>query len=134
MSNDASEGGELINFLAATVETIRDRVDGLQDRMGQVEHRMGQMVTGLTAIRDEMAAGFIAVRAQIASGEQMTAGFTAVRDDIERLHLRLDTLDRALTTRLDQMDTEISRLRSVVYLLAKNQPELLRLLGPGSSS
>lgn len=96
MADDATEDGNLSNFLAASVETIRDRLDRLQ--------------------------------------EQMASGFTAVRGDIERVHLRLDTLDRALTARLDQMDTEISRLRSVVYLLAKDRPELLRMLGlaPGA--
>ena len=61
--------------------------------------------------------------------EKMEAGFTAVRGDIERVSLRLDTIERALSTRLSQIETEVSRLRSVLYLLVKDQPELLRLLG-----
>jgi hypothetical protein len=54
---------------------------------------------------------------------------TTVREDIERLDPRLDGIDRSLTIRLDTMDLSISRLRSAVYLLAKDQPELLKLLG-----
>jgi hypothetical protein len=34
-----------------------------------------------------------------------------------------------LRARLDQIETEMSRLRSVVYLLVKDKPEMLRLLG-----
>ena len=53
----------------------------------------------------------------------------AVRGDIERVSLRLDGIERALSTRLSQIESEVSRLRSILYLLVKDQPELLRLLG-----
>ena len=53
----------------------------------------------------------------------------AIRGDIERVQLRLDSIDRALRARLDQIESEMSRLRSVVYLLVKDRPEMLRLLG-----
>jgi hypothetical protein len=53
----------------------------------------------------------------------------AVRGDIEQIHLRLDSIEKTLTARLGQIETEVSRLRSVVYLLVKDKPELLRLLG-----
>jgi hypothetical protein len=46
--------------------------------------------------------------------------------DEEQIHLRLDYIDRA---RLDQIEAEISRLRSVLYLLVKDKPGMLRLLG-----
>ena len=39
---------------------------------------------------------------------------TIVRGDIVRLDLRLDGIDRALTTRLDTMDLSISRMRREV--------------------
>ena len=98
-----SDNNEMIGFIASTVETIRDRLDGIDERMdGMVTKSM------------------------------FDAGITAVRGDIEQVHLRLDSIDRTLKARLDQMDAEIARLRSVVYLLARDRPELLRLLGqPG---
>jgi hypothetical protein len=33
--------------------------------------------------------------------DRLGAETTAIRGDIERVHLRLDTIERALTTRLD---------------------------------
>jgi hypothetical protein len=56
---------------------------------------------------------------------------TILRGDIQRVELRLDHIDRAVTTRQDQFDLSLSRLRSAVYLLAKDQPEIQRLLGEG---
>ena len=61
--------------------------------------------------------------------DKMEANFTAVRGDIEQVHLRLDSIERALSARLGQIETEMSRLRSVVYMLVKDKPDLLRLLG-----
>jgi hypothetical protein len=54
---------------------------------------------------------------------------TAIRGDIERVHIRIDSVDRTLTTRLDGMDNQINGSRSVVYLIGKDQPDVLRLLG-----
>jgi len=34
-----------------------------------------------------------------------------------------------INPRLDRIEMEVSQLRSVVYLLVKDKPELLRLLG-----
>jgi hypothetical protein len=52
------------------------------------------------------------------------------------VHLRLDSIDRRVDTRIGQVETDVSRLRSVVYLLVKDKPDMLRLLGrpdPGES-
>lgn len=42
---------------------------------------------------------------------------------------QIDPIERAVQARLDQLETEMSRLRSVIYLLVKDKPEMLRLLG-----
>lgn len=49
--------------------------------------------------------------------------------DIEQVHLWLDPIERTLRARPDRIETEMNRLRSVVYLLVKDKPEMLRLLG-----
>jgi hypothetical protein len=54
--------------------------------------------------------------------------------DQERENLHLDPIESALRARLDQIETEMSRLRSVVYLLVKDRPEMLRLLGQTPSA
>jgi predicted nucleic acid-binding Zn-ribbon protein len=108
---------KVLKFIASTVESIRDRVAGIENRMGSFENRMNSMENRMHSMEN-----------------RMDAGFTAVRGDIERVHLRLDSIERMLSARLDRVETEVSRLRSVVYLLVKDRPELLRLLGETSIS
>jgi hypothetical protein len=106
MSEQEPENNNLIKFIAATVETMRDQMATKTD--------LDQMAT----------------KSDLAQVEgRLTVEITAVRGDIEQIHLRLDSIDRALRARLDQIETEMSRLRSVVYLLVKDRPDMLRLLG-----
>jgi hypothetical protein len=75
------------------------------------------------------------LRGQIAGlernlGARIDALESTIRGDIEQVHLRLDSIERALSARMGQIETEVSRLRSAVYLLAKDRPEVLRMLGP----
>lgn len=97
MGNGSDDRDNLLNFIASTVE-------GLRDQMNEM-------------------------RQEVVTKHDLEIQVTAVRGDIERVDLRLDGIDHKLDNRLDQFETELSRLRSVVYLLAKDRPELLRLLG-----
>jgi hypothetical protein len=119
MSDNEPNNGSLINYIAATVEYLRDQMV----TKDQLEVLKDQLVT-----KDDLA------RLETRFTEKLEAEITAVRGDIERVHLRLDALEKMLRARLDQMDAEISRLRSVVYLLVKDRPELLRLLGQPPST
>ena len=102
MSNQPpEENGNLLNFIASTVEMIRDRM-ATKDDLAQVETRLT---------------------------DKLEVEITAVRGDIEQVHLRLDGIERAISSRLDHVEAEMSRLRSVVYLLVKDRPDMLRLLG-----
>ena len=116
---NGNEGkNDLLQFIATTVEAMRGQMDRMEGRMGTLEERMG-------TLEERMATKSELRRLE----EKMEAGFTVVRGDIERVSLRLDNIERALSVRLSQIETEMSRLRSVLYLLIKDQPELLRLLG-----
>jgi hypothetical protein len=97
MSQQPEENENLLNFIASTIEMIRD-----------------QMATKSDVARLE---------------DKIEVGLTAVRGDIERVDLRLDSIEKTLSTRLNQIEAEVSRLRSVVYLLVKDKPDMLRLLG-----
>lgn len=137
----------ILRFIASNVETIRDRVGALEDRFVHFEHRFVNLDDRFVHLEDRFGSlenrlgnledrfgnledGFGNLENRLASVEnRMEAGFTAVRGDIERVHLRLDTIERMVSARLDHVETEVSRLRSVVYLLVKDRPELLRLLG-----
>jgi hypothetical protein len=109
MSTQPPESNDLLKFIASTIEAMRDQMATVSD-IARLEARMDRLQ------------------------DRLGAEATAIRGDIERVHLRLDTIERALTTRLDQVETEISRIRSVVYLLVKDKPELLRILGWGPVS
>ena len=115
------DNGEILRFLAASMESVRLKVDRIEERTIAIEGR-------ITTIEGRMAT----IEGRVASIESRMAtkdDITIVRGDIERLGLRLDGIDRSLTTRLDTMDLSISRLRSAVYLLAKDQPDILKVLG-----
>ena len=95
---------EQVGFLGGQVEHIRDHMDGLatKDELARVEARLTQKIE---------------------------VEITAVRGDIERVHLRLDAIEKALSSRINHIEAELSRMRSVLYLLVKDKPEMLRLLG-----
>jgi hypothetical protein len=107
MSQRQPEGNEnenLLNFIASTVEVIRDRLEA-------------------TATKDELAK----VEARLT--RKIEVEITAVRGDIEQVHLRVDAIEKALSSRLNHIEGEMSRMRSVLYLLVKDRPDMLRLLG-----
>jgi hypothetical protein len=112
-----SENDKLINFIANTVEGLRQRVDTISEQMATK--------VDLANLRIEMATKNDVGRLE-----------TTMRGEFEQVHLRLDSIDRRVDTRIGQVETDVSRLRSVVYLLVKDKPDMLRLLGrpdPGES-
>jgi hypothetical protein len=90
-----------------------------------------QMATkdDLAQMRAEMATKHDLAQLGSRFENKLEAGLTAVRGDIERLGLRVENLDAGVSLRIASVETSVSRLRSVVYLLAKDQPDLVRLLG-----
>jgi chromosome segregation ATPase len=144
----------LINFIATTVETLRERIDTINDQMAtkvDVANLRDEMATkvDLANLRDEMATkvdvanlkdDIARIESKVVRVEStldtVDAKATAIRGDIEQVHIRLDSIDRGVDTRMGQVETDISRLRSVLYLLVKDKPDMLRLLGqptPGES-
>ena len=84
------------------------------------------------ATKEDLAA----LKDQMATKDDLSLLATTVRGDFEQVHFRFDTLERVMSTRFGQVETDISRLRSVLYLLVKDKPDMLRLLGqptPGES-
>ncbi len=137
----SEQNSNLLNYIASTVETMRDQIATIRDQMAtkaDLAELREEMATKaeLAVVKDEIAA----IRAQLATRKDLASlearlelridtKTTAIRGDVEQVQLRLDSIDRALTGRIGLVETEVSRLRSVVYLLVKNKPEMLRLLG-----
>jgi len=109
MNNSADDN--LIGFIAGTVETIRDNIVKMGDQM---------------ATKEDLA------RVEGRLSERLDASSTGIRGDIERVHLRLEDIEHVVSSRFEQVEGELSRLRSAVYLLGKDRPEVLRLLGQTS--
>ena len=102
----------LIGFIASTVETLRDDVAKMREQM---------------ATKEDLA------RLEGRFTERLTVSTTSVRGDIEQVQLRLDSIEHGVSSRFEHVEGEISRLRSAVYLLGKDRPEVLRLLGQAST-
>ena len=146
-----SENDKLINFIANTVEGLRQHIDVISEQMAtkvDVANLRDEMATEFAAMKNQMATKdeLAAVKAQMATKDELRDGLaalriematkndlgrfeTTMRGEFEQVHLRLDSIDRRVDTRIGQVETDVSRLRSVVYLLVKDKPDMLRLLG-----
>ena len=108
MSNQQPEENEsLLNFIAATVETIHDRM-ATKDDIARLDSKIDKLDGRVDKLEVET---------------------TIIRGEVEQVHLRLDGIEKALSSRLNHIEAEMSRLRSVLYLLVKDRPDMLRLLG-----
>ncbi|MGH9871244.1 MAG: hypothetical protein ACRD9S_02120 [Pyrinomonadaceae bacterium] len=149
-----SENDKLISFIANTVEGLRQRVDTISEQM-VTKVDLANVRDEIAAVRDQMATkGELALmkddlagvktqmatkqdlaeleyhlRDQLATRADLGRLETTMHGEFERVHIRLDSMDRRVDTRIGQIETDVSRLRSVVYLLVKDKPDMLRLLG-----
>ena len=158
---DAAMTGEndnLFNFIATTVETLSQRVEVISEQMAtkvDIANLRDENVTkaDLAALRDELRGEMATMRSEMATKSEVAAIRSematmrtemASKNDLERLettmhgefeqvHIRFNSLDRRVDTRMGQIETDVSRLRSVVYLLVKDKPDMLRLLGQPTS-
>jgi hypothetical protein len=147
---DAAMTGEndnLFNFIATTVETLRQRVETMSEQMAtkvdianlrdEVATLRSQMATkeDLAAVRNELKlematkSDLATIRSEMATKNDLGRLETTMHGEFEQVHIRFNSLDRRVDTRMDQIETDVSRLRSVLYLLVKDKPDMLRLLG-----
>ena len=140
----SSENDTLINFIANTVESLHQRVDMISEQMATKvdlanlrDELRSEMATKdeLAAVKKQMAtkdglAGLESrLRAEMATKNGLKRLETTMHGEFEQVHIRFDSMDRRVDTRMGQIETDVSRLRSVVYLLVKDKPDTLRLLG-----
>ena len=86
---------------------------------------IGYIASTIETMRDQMATKSDVVRLEDRIGVETTA----IRGDIEQVQLRLDSMEHSIASRFENVEGEISRLRSAVYVLGKDRPDVLRLLG-----
>ena len=117
-----SNNDNLIGFIASTVETLRDDVAKMREQMATKED-LARLEGRFTEKLARLEGRFT---------EKLDVSITSVRGDIEQVQLRLDSIDHGISSRFEHLEGELSRLRSAVYLLGKDRPEVLRLLGQTS--
>lgn len=145
----------LINFIATTVETLRDQVETMRVQMvtkddlaafkeqvatkkdlAEVKDQVARIETRVDRIESQMATkddlAKMATKddlARMATKNDLSRLETTMHGEFEQVHLRLDSIDRSLSNRIGQVESDVSRIRSVVYLLVKDKPDMLRVLG-----
>ena len=90
---------------------------------------IGYIASTIETMRDQMATKSDVARLEDRIGVETTA----IRGDIEQVQLRLDSMEHSINSRFENVEGEISRLRSAVYVLGKDRPDVLRLLGHQTS-
>lgn len=107
-----SNSNNVIGFIASTVEKLRDDISKMREQM---------------AMKEDLA------RLEGRLNERLDVSTGGIRGDLEQIHFRLDGIQHSLSSRFEHIEDELSRLRSATYLLGKDRPEVLRLLGQPSA-
>lgn len=132
---DAAMTGEndnLFNFIATTVETLRQRVEIISEQMAtkvdiadlrdEMATPRDQMATkaDLAAVRNELKsematkADLATLRSEMATKNDLGRLEATMHGEFEQVHIRFNSLDRRVDTRMGQIETDVSRLRCVV--------------------
>ena len=118
-----SNNNEVIGFIAGRFEVMADRLNTIEQQMATKED--------FARLEGRFSERFASLDGRLS--ERIEVATTSIRGDIEQIHLRLDSLDHRISSRDEHFDAEISRLRSAVYVLGKDRPDVLRLLGHQTS-
>jgi hypothetical protein len=86
--------------------------------LARVESNVARIESKLTRVENQMA-----TKAGLSRLEATMHG------EFEQVHIRIDSIDRGIGSRMGLIETDVSRMRSVLYLLVKDKPDMLRLLG-----
>ena|SRR5688572_24301055 len=127
-----SNNDELIAFIAGRFEVMADRLKTIEQQMATKED-LARLDGRVDVFEERMVTTDDLARFDGRLSERIEVATTSIRGDIEQIHLRLDSLDHRISSRDEHFDAEISRLRSAVYVLGKDRPDVLRLLGHQTS-
>jgi len=117
------------------LELADGRLDQIESRMAtkedlvRLDSRLEFADDRLDKIESQMATRKDLARLDGRLSEQIRVTTTTIRGDIEQVQLRLDGIQHDISSRFGHVESELSRLRSAVYILGKDRPDVLRLLG-----
>jgi hypothetical protein len=127
-----SNNDELIGFIAGRFEAMADRLKTIEQTMATKED-LARLEGRADVIEERMATKDDLARLDGRLNERLEIATTSIRGDLEQVQLRLDSMEHSIVSRYEQVEGEISRLRSAVYVLGKDRPDVLRLLGRQAS-
>jgi len=97
----------------------------VESNLGRVESNLGRVESNLARVESNLAR----VESQMATKDGLARLETTMQGEFEQVHIRIDSIDRGMGSRMGLIETDVSRMRSVLYLLVKDKPDMLRLLG-----
>jgi hypothetical protein len=125
-----SENDRLINFIANTVETLRQRVDTISEQMA-TKVDLANLRDDLTTMREQMATKEdleqmaskedlssleSRLRNELASKKDLGRLETTMHGEFEQVHIRLDSLDRRMDTRLGDRNRRKSFAQRCLFI------------------
>ena len=121
----SSENDKVLNFIANTVESLRQRIDTMSEQMATKvdlanlrEATKDDLAALEFRLREEMATkedlnGLESrLRVEMATKNDLNRLETTMLGEFEQVHLRFDAMDRRVDTRMGQIESDVSRLRS----------------------
>jgi hypothetical protein len=103
---------------------VKDEMVALRNEMG-TKRDLARVESNLARVESNLAR----VESQMATKGGLARLETTMHGEFEQVHIRIDTIDRGIGSRMGLIETDVSRIRSVLYLLVKDKPDMLRLLG-----
>ena len=95
-----SDDDNLIGFIAGTVEGLREQVGTMSGQMTTKED-LARLEGQIETMRDQMATKEDLARLEGRLSEKLNVSTTAIRGDIEQVHLRMDGIEHASTSRIE---------------------------------
>ena len=105
----------------------------LRSRSTMADSNNSELIGFIGGRFEAMSERLNVIEGRMVTIEHHDASITVVRGDIEQVQLRLDSMEHGIAARYENVEGEISRLRSSVYVLGKDRPDVLRLLGRQTS-
>jgi hypothetical protein len=103
---------------------LRDEMATKGD-LARVESNLAHVESNLVGVESNL----VRVESQMATKDGLARLETTMHGEFEQVHIRIDSIDRGMGSRIGLIESDVSRIRSVLYLLVKEKPDMLRLLG-----
>ena len=129
---------QLLNFIASTVETLRVRIDTIREQMATKvdlanlrDELREEMATKVDLARAENEMATLArAENQMATKDGLARLEIAMQGEFEQVHMRIYSIDRGISSRVDLVEAELGHMRSVLLLAGQGRAQYAAATGP----